>query len=238
LTLLLLMGHGLIMLCICTDIIICLVFDKYDLVKSLPDGLVAQEMSAQSQSAATVSMKLQIIAENMMFVIADTIIVWRAWVIWAESRKIQIFMVIVLLVDLGVNIADGIVDARVDSDLSFIGRSTTLDWIVVVINLTVNTTATLLIVYRAWKHHQSKEALSLTQTPKTQVEAILMLLIESGALFAAIQVLYIVFSVLDESAILGSPVNILYGFIAGLYEISSAFNPVAIVILVQTKKHQ
>ena len=73
------------------------------------------------------------------------------------------------------------------------------------INLAVNIMATLLIVYRAWyisisitysqvtstynksrTHHKSVWAVSRNR--KTQVEAILLLFIESGALFAAIQV--------------------------------------------------
>lgn len=71
------------------------------------------------------------------------------------------------------------------------------------INLTVNTIATLLIIYRAWytpsssnqviithsksrAHHKSVQ--SIARSRRTQVEAILLLIIESGAVFAAIQV--------------------------------------------------
>ena len=104
-----------------------------------------------------------------------------------------------------INIADLIGDAKVDFGLSSGGNPITLDWIVIATNLAVNTMATLLIVYRAWyisisityfqvigtysksrTHHKSIRAVSRNR--KTQVEAILLLFIESGALFAAIQV--------------------------------------------------
>lgn len=63
---LLLMGCGLVVLQTCTYIIECLVLDKYGLVTSLPGGLVAQEISANSQSATTVSFVLKDIVANMM----------------------------------------------------------------------------------------------------------------------------------------------------------------------------
>jgi len=100
-------------------------------------------------------------------------------------------------------------------------------------NLAVNTEATLLIVYRAWTHHKSVQ--SISRNKKSQVEAILLLFIESGALFAACQILNIVIRALDVNSILNTPVNICSLFFTDLYTISAAFSPVAIVILVQTR---
>lgn len=94
-------------------------------------------------------------------------------------------------------------DVKVDLNTSIANTGTILDWISIVTTLAVNTMATLLIVYRAWYssitytqvvgahnkiriHHKSVRGISRNR--KTQVEGILLLFIESGALFAAIQV--------------------------------------------------
>lgn len=82
-------------------------------------------------------------------------------------------------------------------------KSVTLDWIAIVINLAVNMMATLLIIYQAWYNSISinssqvtysklriyhKSIRSISRSNKSQVEAILLLLIESGAVLAAVQV--------------------------------------------------
>lgn len=97
---------------------------KYGLVISLPGGLEAQEVSANSQAGTIVSIIFENISENMMvnpvhilcfvrcnelihvilemqYSIADTVIVWRAWAICAESRITRISLMIMLLVDIG-----------------------------------------------------------------------------------------------------------------------------------------
>lgn len=63
---LLLMGCGFVVLFICTSILECLVLVKFGLVISLPSGIVAQEMSADSQSSTVVCAILSIIAQFMM----------------------------------------------------------------------------------------------------------------------------------------------------------------------------
>lgn len=93
-------------------------------------------------------------------------------------------------------------DLIVDTQTFLFTHSITLDWVATLLNLAVNTVATLLIVYRAWfisifypdvisthsgsrTHHKSVRSIS---RKKTQVEALLLLFIESGAVLAVIQV--------------------------------------------------
>lgn len=102
---------------------------------------------------------------------------------------------------LGIGIVDEIADAEPAALLS--SDVTTWDWITTVMSLAVNIIATLLIVYKAWyisvsitnslshyntcrTHHISARAVSPNR--KTQVQAILLLFIESGAIFAVFQV--------------------------------------------------
>jgi len=223
-------GCGLVVLNIYTVTSQSLVLNKYGLMISLPGGLVAQIISAQSESATSTILKA--ISVDVMFIIANTIILWRAWAICAQSRTMNFFLMIMLLVDIGINIADVMVVAKVTL-LDTIGSSITMEWVAPVINLTVNTMSTLLIVYRAWTHNRLIS--SVLRKRKTQVESILLLFIESGAVFAAIQVLYIVFEVLDLNTDLKSPIHTFSLFVADSYGICSTLNPLAIVILIHTR---
>ena len=63
---LVLLGCGLVVLNTWIIIIGCLVLVKFGLVVSLPGGLLAQEISANSQSTTVVSFLLEPIAGNMM----------------------------------------------------------------------------------------------------------------------------------------------------------------------------
>lgn len=51
---------------------------------------------------------------------------------------------------LGTNIADAVVDAKILSDPVIANEVSAWDWISALTNLAVNTIATLLIVYQAW----------------------------------------------------------------------------------------
>ncbi|KAE9400180.1 hypothetical protein BT96DRAFT_654573 [Gymnopus androsaceus JB14] len=139
-------------------------------------------------------------------------------------------LLIILLADIGVNIADPVADTK--SQLNFNKNALNLDWLSTALNLTVNVVATLLIAYRAWTYHQSTCA--ILRNKKTQVEAILLLMVESGAIFGVVQVTNITFNALNIQAAYLSPIYNAGYFFVNLYTYSAALNPVALVILIQT----
>ncbi|KAE9402023.1 hypothetical protein BT96DRAFT_918499 [Gymnopus androsaceus JB14] len=202
--------------------------DESGLVTSLPGGLMTQEMAANLE--LSVIEILDDWSANISFLIADIAIVWRAWVLWGENQLMRWMILIMLLLDIGIGIADSVSDTKATINLN--NNAVTLDSLSTALNLTVNIVATLLIAYRAWTHHQSNRAIS--RNKKTQVEAILLLMVESGAIFGVVQVTYIISSALDIHAAGLSPINIANSFLEALYLYSAALNPVALVILIQT----
>ncbi|KAE9406944.1 hypothetical protein BT96DRAFT_915093 [Gymnopus androsaceus JB14] len=125
-------------------------------------------MAANSQSALMSSLVLQSLCGDVMYLIADAVIVWRAWAIWVEKSNIKWSLFILLLLDIGVTIADIITDAEFDTNPNTRPIPTeTLDWVGIVLSLTVNIVATLLIAYRAWAHHRSIQTFAPNR--KTQV---------------------------------------------------------------------
>ncbi|KAE9401342.1 hypothetical protein BT96DRAFT_918921 [Gymnopus androsaceus JB14] len=227
---LLLTGFGMLVLNTCATIGFDMFLVKFGLVVSLPGGLIAQEMASDMKSIA-----IGIVtgwSENFLFVIADTAIVWRAWVLWTENRLIRWTLPIILLADIGVNIADAIIDTKSALSSEDISVPVAFDWLSTALNLTVNTVATLLIAHRAWKHHQSIHTISVNK--RTPIEAILLLMVESGAIFGMVQIINIILIAVDIHKAYLSPVDDALGFLSELYIYSAALNPVALVILIQT----
>ncbi|KAE9400905.1 hypothetical protein BT96DRAFT_1018543, partial [Gymnopus androsaceus JB14] len=194
---LLLMAFALAALFACLDIALGLLEVKFGFVVSLSGGLIAQELAADSKVSG-----MSIISDwaaNFTFLIADTAIVWRAWALWTENKLVKWTLLIILLADIGINIADAVVDTKVTINaLNTDNNSVTFDSLSPALNLTVNIVATFLIAHRAWKHHQSTPA--ILHNNKTEVGAILLLMVESGAIFGMVQVTNIILHALDIHA--------------------------------------
>ncbi|KAE9401753.1 hypothetical protein BT96DRAFT_1017979 [Gymnopus androsaceus JB14] len=198
---------------------------------ALPTVLV-QGLSVNLENLILVAGILSDWSGDVIILVADTFIVWRAWAIWAENRSIKLILGVVLLLDIGVSIADAIVDTKGLVNGVQAENSVTLDWLSIVLNFTVNVVGTLLIAYRAWIHHKSLWAVS--HNKKTPVETVLLLFIESGAIFGVVQLFGIIFQILDVHAVTLGPIDIGRAMIACLYLYIGALTPVALVILVQT----
>ncbi|KAE9396433.1 hypothetical protein BT96DRAFT_977462 [Gymnopus androsaceus JB14] len=231
---LLLTGFAMTVLVTCAEIASNLLLVKFGFVVALPGGLMAQELASSLKIVVT-----NILANwsgSFMLLIADTAIVWRAWALWAGNRLITWTLLIILLADIGVNIADAIVDTKVDINLGNISTNTasaTLDSLTPALNLSVNIVATLLIARRAWTYHQSTRA--IVRNKKTQVQAILLLMVESGAILGMIQLSSTIVQVVDtRHPVLVSPLEDAKYFFGRFYIYSAVLNPIALVILVQT----
>ncbi|KAE9392171.1 hypothetical protein BT96DRAFT_924863 [Gymnopus androsaceus JB14] len=227
---LLLAGFAMLTLTTCASFASNLILVQSGFVVSLSGGLIAEEMAANLKSNVPDILSTWSSTTNAL--LADIAIVWRAWALFGENRLIRWTIMILLLLDIGVNIADDIAATRFTFDSVVINNNITLDWVSTVLNLTVNIVGTSLIGYRAWTHHKSIHAIS--RNSKTQVEKILQLIVESGAIFGVIQATNIIFSALDIHAAGFSPVFNAGFFLDGLYIYSAALSPVMLVILIQT----
>jgi len=229
---LLLVGFVMTALSTCADIASDLLMVKFGFVVPLTGGLNAQEIAADLKSGAMDI--LQNWSDYCIILMADTAIIWRAWVLWAGNRTIKWTLLIILLADIAVDIANAVADTKVinmtngNSD----NNAVVLDFVNPVLNLTVNIVATFLIAYRAWIYHQS---IPLLRNNKTYVEAILLLMVESGAIYGVVQVTSIIFKALNIHAAGFSPIQRAEPFFSTLYVYSAALNPVALVILIQTE---
>jgi len=193
---------------------------------------MAQEAATDSLPLLQTMAKVSNWTGNVLITVGDAAIVWRAWGLWMNSKPVRYTLFIFMLADIGICLTD----AAADTQDGILNNAVTLDWVFFVMSLSVNVLATTLIAYRAWTYHKSiQETTARPRKHKTQVERILLLLVESGAIFAVFQIVAVTFDELAVTIQIASPVDIAALYFGNIYTYASAFNPVAIFVLVNTQ---
>ncbi|KIK51366.1 hypothetical protein GYMLUDRAFT_50601 [Collybiopsis luxurians FD-317 M1] len=163
----------------------------------------------------------------------DFIVVWRAWVLFQQERLWKIALVLSMIVNIGIQLADCILD-DININVFTSNSSTILDWLSLVVSLVVNMLATGLISWKAWNHYHSMKAAAVYR--KTRALNILLLLIESGAIYCTLQVLYTVVTLLNTYGPANNSVLFLaYQIIGVIFDLVSAWYPIAVVILINMR---
>ncbi|KAE9402379.1 hypothetical protein BT96DRAFT_552563 [Gymnopus androsaceus JB14] len=104
--------------------------------------------------------------------------------------------------NIGTNIADILLDTtKIDS-----GSTIPMDEISSIFSLAVNLLSTILIAFKAWNHRQALKIISVNKRKHTQVEKILLFLVESGVVYCVIQCLYVIIQIFATK--LGSSIGL------------------------------
>ncbi|KIK57366.1 hypothetical protein GYMLUDRAFT_247010 [Collybiopsis luxurians FD-317 M1] len=82
-------------------------------------------------------------------ILSDLIVVWRAWSLFQQERLWKAALTLLMIIDVGIQIADCILD-NIDIKVLELASSVILDWLSLVVSLVVNMFATALIAWKAW----------------------------------------------------------------------------------------
>ncbi|KAF9064670.1 hypothetical protein BDP27DRAFT_1405224, partial [Rhodocollybia butyracea] len=200
--------------------------DLYAFMQTLEQGIIAQTQAANKKHMIWWYMFDWPVTTSIL--LSDGIVVWRAWCLFQQHRFWRLMLATCMIANIGINVADCI---WADVRLGAADGPTILDWLSAAFSLVVNMVATILVAYTAWTHHRDMAALNGSLVRKgTRGESILILLIESGAIFCAIQSLYIIILGLHASGVINSrwPAEITVALLA----VASACYPVTVITLV------
>ncbi|KAF5374045.1 hypothetical protein D9757_010053 [Collybiopsis confluens] len=201
-----------------------LMLTKYTLLEQGGSGLVAQ-----FEEAIQKVLPLQYLPPwpgTINVLLSDYMVVWRAWVLFQSSKSLKFALAFLMFANIGVNVADciwGDLEVKIETS-----GTSVLDWLSGIVSLAVNMFATGLISWMGWRHRRMKTNAAIHK--RSRAENILLLLIESGAVYCAVQLIYSVF-VLLQTYWYTSPSTALH-IITSVGIISSAWYPVAVIILV------
>ncbi|KAE9397011.1 hypothetical protein BT96DRAFT_90142 [Gymnopus androsaceus JB14] len=236
-------GRSQTLLLIClTTIFVCFTWDvfysggfnlmdvKYTFMRTLEGGIAAQGEASDEKTSTWQYMPGW--AATINLILSDGIVVWRAWILFQNDKICKSVLTVLMFANIGINIADCIWD-NVEITIE-VSSSTILDWLSALISLVVNIVATLLIAYKAWSHHRIMSDALPIHGGRTRVENILLLLVESGAVYCGIQSVYVVFILLDTYTAVDLGFSQAMNVITAMSIVASACYPIAVIILVQT----
>ncbi|THU79374.1 hypothetical protein K435DRAFT_845485, partial [Dendrothele bispora CBS 962.96] len=137
---------------------------------------------------------------RLNYIMGDTVVVWRAWVLFPQRLVVRVTLSICLLGSfVGAFLDIGLLAKVVLKNISYTGNKTDIIILVVPLIFT-NFTATTLIGFKTWHHFQSiQKNLSATNRSPSRVLKILLLLIESGLFYLAFWIGYLVIGITEDS---------------------------------------
>ncbi|THU86492.1 hypothetical protein K435DRAFT_805075 [Dendrothele bispora CBS 962.96] len=138
--------------------------------------------------------------ERLNYVIGDIVVAWRAWVLFPQRLAVKVTLSICLLGSfVGTFLDIGLLAKALSENFSFNGNKTEVLSLTVPLIFT-NFTATALIGFKAWHHFQSiQKNLGSTNGSPSKVLKIMLLLIESGLLYLAFWIAYLVLGLTQGS---------------------------------------
>jgi len=179
-------------------------------------------------------------AAQILPMISDAVVVWRAWVLYDEQRLAMIAPIVLLVGTIGsgigflgfsssekVNIVGGIGGSVIRQN-TFISFSA--------LSLATNVITTALIIYKLWFHGHPAGSLGVGQKniKPSRFQTTAVLLVEAGILYAATQIINLVMELVksrpDTSLYFGGRV------ITSVYTLCTAMYPTIVVILVITQR--
>ncbi|KAJ3822935.1 hypothetical protein F5878DRAFT_184405 [Lentinula raphanica] len=202
-----------------------------DIKVSLTQNQSGGDLGAQLDNAGVALLPYQYTIAwpvTLNLIISDCIVTWRAWVVWTGNTQLRLCLAIFAFASFVVNIIDCVFD---DIALKSFWAISAWDTAAAFLSFGLNLIATLLIAFKVWQHHQVVKTWANHQ--RTEVEKVLLLFVESGALYCLFQLVYSIMILLSASSSGGTTsLMIATSIIIECFIFASALFPVSIIIMI------
>uniref|UniRef100_D8QCK8 rRNA adenine N(6)-methyltransferase n=1 Tax=Schizophyllum commune (strain H4-8 / FGSC 9210) TaxID=578458 RepID=D8QCK8_SCHCM len=161
------------------------------------------------------------------YFVSDAIVVWRAWVLWPNSRLAKG----ALCVCLAGSLVGVIVECVWTVEDLVEGEPAIRTLMMTVPLLATNVVATALVGIQVWIYRRDIKGSFGPVTKTTRVEKVLLLLVESGLVYCLIWVIYLVINLTE-----GPNTLMAYGVISTAYHTIAGIYPTLIVLAVAMQR--
>ncbi|KAI0310941.1 hypothetical protein OF83DRAFT_1178045 [Amylostereum chailletii] len=225
----------------------------YDLSVMIPVDLAGGDGGAPGNDSNLYTALVEAVLVAVVYIIGDSIVLWRAYVIWGMHKGMCIFSVVLILVQICswvVFTIGGVVSDTVpatpasfrplDSPSAFAD----LTALAYSVSLAANVWATAMVGYRTWKHRRDVRRYLNNRTRKSAVEAVLLLLVESGVVYALLWVFYTISNIAANTVALSSSptpnaaVTAESVWISGMNQIPGIYLTVVILVVAFQQSHR
>ncbi|KAI0309534.1 hypothetical protein OF83DRAFT_1179517 [Amylostereum chailletii] len=214
----------------------------------IPLDLAGGDDTASGDDAGIYLSLTENIFVAVIFVMSDSVVLWRACVIWGMHKGMCIFSVVLILVqicswvvyEIGIVVSNSVsatpASFRVLGSLSGI---TDLSALGCSLSLAANVWATAMIAYKTWKHRREVRRYLSNRTRKSAVETVFLLLVESGALYATVWIVFTVLEVKSSIAAGASSAvtNAEYVWVSGMNQVPGIYLTLVIIIVALKQSH-
>ncbi|KAJ7592209.1 hypothetical protein C8J56DRAFT_1046578 [Mycena floridula] len=173
---------------------------------------------------------------KLNYLIGDSIVVWRAWVIWSHHSKVHALLIACLLgtfigasIDLTFII---LYDLSLFSDTPRFPPTGSRTLILTLPLFLTNSVSTLSMGYKVWEYKvEIKQNLGLSPNNRTKVERVLILLTESGSIYCLLWLSILVFTLKssDDQSLSYQLLTVILPQLVAIY-------PILIILLLALEK--
>ncbi|KAK7450587.1 hypothetical protein VKT23_012896 [Stygiomarasmius scandens] len=177
-------------------------------------------------------------SQTLNVLCGDSVVVWRAWAIWnGDNLFVNFGLTITMLANIIINIySAAIYEPLVEPTATDNAMSVAA----VFLSFGVNFLATSLIYLKAWLHRRTKKvAFKEKNVRRSDVDQVLLLIIESGAVYCVVQLVYPVLNSIllySPETAPDSPLVTAVNVFGPIYSGITVIYPMAVIILIHSRR--
>jgi len=174
-------------------------------------------------------------AAQFLIAISDGVVIWRAWVLYPQQMLIMVGPCMFFVGTIGTSFANVLINSNPKASPGIPNAAAEITLLSsLVLSLVTNVVSTLLILHKLRSYRRFNRAIGVTQKAVSPVQKIMLILIESGVAFGAIQVLNLILELVPQSS--GSPVSLVTHITLAVLVASTAIYPSIVILLVKTQR--
>ncbi|KAF5369720.1 hypothetical protein D9615_010157 [Tricholomella constricta] len=197
-------------------------------------GTLEESIFKRVNERNTVPCIIQAITSTLMPILSDAVVIWRAWVLYPDKLWIMLVPCALVSGTIGVTVAFLVLVFKSIQNHKLDPASSDMFSVSLALSLGTNIVATSLIFYRLWGHLRSLRRMGNKQKSTTPAQKILIVLVESGLVYCALQTTTLVLEFVPTSRV--SSVNIAGSVIMGFLVLVTAMYPSIVVTLVSLQR--
>jgi len=193
----------------------------------------ANDIMVQGEFASTRAFTWEVISiwpNQIVLLLSDCIITWRAWVVWPGQRYVKAIIAFLAIGNFVLQIIDPIFDTLEITETSAI--TIDLDVISSGVSFAMNAVITGLIGLKAWLFRKQLQDMGLTQRRLSGSQRILLLWVDSGVVFAIFQLLFIIFAALNLNTTYNDSISVGARVLTAMVTSVAGMYPALLLIIV------
>ncbi|KAF5378553.1 hypothetical protein D9615_007037 [Tricholomella constricta] len=148
-------------------------------------GILDESILARVNKRTTLITIITIVTPMVLSILSDSVVIWRAWVLYPDKQWIMLVPCALLFGTIGVTIAYLVIFLK---GVQYPALQPILFLASLTFSLATNVVATSLIFYKLWGHLRFLRRMGIKQNSTSSAQKILIVLVDTGLAYCALQI--------------------------------------------------